>query len=145
MYRVIAILILACGLLGAGYYWGSGQVVVEKGETVTVVRDRIVTRIVEVKPDGTTTTTESTEEHHQDTSHTEVHEGPSTSSKVQANYRLGLSYWAGSPADVLELRRGYDGLSLSASRRIIGPIWIDGQVRPFGDRKEVALGLFVQF
>ena len=143
MYKIIAALILALCFLAGGYYWGSGNVIVEKGETVTVIKDRIITKTIIRRPDGTTEEVIKEETINHETSNTQVSTKPGPENK--ANYRIGAAYWVRSTADVLRPEKPYDGVSLSVSRRIAGPAWIDVLAKPFGVRREVALGFSVQF
>lgn len=149
MWKLIVVLVLACCLVGAGYWWGSGtvveKIVKEQGETHTVVQDHVITKIVERKPDGTTVETTKDET-------VEKQEETKTSSTVRdtapgenrPNYTVGASYWVRSSTDALGFGRQLDGYSFSVSRRLVGPIRGDVQARPFG-RREVALGLSVEF
>jgi hypothetical protein len=143
MYKIIAALVLALCFLAGGYYWGSGNVIVEKGETVTVIKDRIITKTITRKPDGTIIETVKEEEHDSSQTNTTVSTKPGPENK--ANYRIGAAYWVRSTADVLRPEKPYDGISLSVSRRIAGPAWVDVLAKPFGVRREVALGVSVQW
>lgn len=148
-YKLLALLVGLLAAFGGGYYYGSGQVVTntvtQKGDTVTVTKDHVITQIVETHADGTSTTTTKTEEvsTNQKSQTSEVSRNVSPGAASGPNYRLGAQYWVGSISDVTKGKS--DQLGITGSRRLLGPVWLDGEVRPFGDKKEVAVGASVQF
>jgi hypothetical protein len=139
--------------LGGGYILGyqnrevvtDTRIVHERGEKEIVYRDRIVTRTIVRKPDGTTTETETTEE--RDRTERERNDRSSSetvaASRSASRYRLGTSYWASSTSDVRELSR--TNLELHGAVNLLGPLDLELGTRPLGDRKEVSLGLSIRF
>lgn len=139
MWKVALALILLAAAAGTGYYYGSGNVVKEKGETITVIRDRIVTHTVIRNPDGTVTETTKEEEiNHSTASVTE-----STTPKAQSRYRVGANYSLARRSDITDA--GIRNMGITGSIRALGPIWLDAEIRPFGPRKEAAVGVSIEF
>lgn len=149
MWKIGLALIVLIGAFGGGYYYGSGNVITNtvtvKGDTVTQTVDHVVTQIVEKKPDGTVTTTTKTEEV---AAHTETKESQTATqtvpASVGASYKVGAEYWANSVNSLGDWNRP-DNYSVYLSRRMVGPLWGDVQVRPTGSQKSVALGLSVEW
>lgn len=147
MWKYIIALLIPIAAFSGGYYYGSGNVITKivetKGETVTVVKDRIITRTVVRHPDGTVTETTKEEEINHNTTSTTTVRDNSTIPKARADYRLGAQYWVGSISDAGGWNN--DHLGITGSRRVWGPVWVDASARPFGPKKEISLGLAMEF
>lgn len=147
MWKLGVAVVVLLGSFGGGYYYGSGQkeiqVVTEKGETQIVEREKVITRIVEVLPDGTKRETIREEESKREETNRTVIVNPTPANRE--DYRVGVAYWASSTSDVLGSGRGSDGIGFSVSRRLLGPAWVEVSARPIGPKKEVALGVSVQW
>lgn len=150
-YKLLAALIMFLSAFGIGYWKGSGQVVEkivkEQGETKTIVQDHIITKTIVRNPDGTTTETTKDEtiakQEETHTSKVATETGPN-SAGAGGRYKLGLQYWAGSSSDILRPTDWKSQLGIQAGYNVFGPIWIDGEIRPWG-HKEAALGFSFQF
>ncbi len=151
MNKYVALLIAAVVLFGAGFYAGKGQTQVEiqekvvyrDSETRVEYRDRTVTVTKIVRPDGTTEETTRTEEKEKSEETTIVErdrQKEKLTTLVLSDYSLGLKYWA-SLSDKLDIR-DRNNYELTAARRLIGEVWVQGGVRM---DKSVAVGLSVQF
>lgn len=152
MIKYIVALFIPILAFAGGYYTASKQVevvekvIVKEGETKTVVQEKIITRTVVKHPDGTTT--ETTREENRDVATEErVRESDSGTTRTTVssggNYRLGVYYGMRSISDAYQPNDWRSNTSVYVSRRIVGPVWIDVGGRPYGDRKEVTLGLAV--
>ncbi len=143
------ILIVAAG--GTGYYYGKGDVIVQKevttvkGDTQVVVHDHIITVTRTVRPDGTTMETTRTEEKAKtEESHTSTRDTSSTVTPIAAlpNYSLGVNYgirYSGLLDDVV--RPDPQQVQVQFGRRFLGPVW--GEVG--AGLKQVTLGVRVEF
>lgn len=134
-YTIGGLLIVVVGLVG--YYLGQGQVeiqtvervITKEGESRVEYKDRIVTVIRTVKPDGTVTETTKTE----DKSGTKEKKSSETATDkerivtpVLAKYSLGLRYWNKVALDSLvKPSLEYDRLEVSVGHRVWGGLWAD--------------------
>ena len=124
---------------GVAYWYGTtkAKVVTQEGESHTIVKDRVVTVIKTVKPDGTVTETTTTADHSQNNS--ESHSS-ALSEKVLAGWALGVHY---RPDLGNVLTHQWNAWELEGSRRLLGPTWISATVNPL--RREISLGIRYEF
>lgn len=148
MWKLYLALALIGASFGGGYYYGSSQVsekvTTVKGDTVTVVRDRIVTKTITRQPDGTVTETTKEEEINHNTETRTVSTDTSRGPSSGPQYSAGAGYWMGSSRDVLEGWK-YSNVSVNVGRRIIGPVWATVEARPIGDKKEISAGVRIEW
>lgn len=142
---VIALILLVGSGLG-GYYLGRGQkeiqVVEKEGKTVIQYKDRIVTVIRTVKPDGTVTEITKTEEKSRDTE-IDTRSTSTDTKSLASNYSLGVKYWLPISVDIINPSQySLGGLEVTGGYRLVGDSWLDLGVKL--DRS-VALGLSVKF
>lgn len=149
-YKILGCLLLIGVAFGGGFYTGKGQkqveiqehVVHEKGDTKTVIKDRIVTVTRTVKPDGTVTETTKTEDKDKTqevkTSVTEK-DTDTTIKPVLSTYSLGLAAAKRWDGDLLEK----PDFGVTAGYRVLGEVWVKGTVIPA--QKTGLLGIEFQF
>lgn len=145
---IITLSLTALGF-ASGLYIGQGQkevqVVEKKGDTQVIYKDRIVTVTKTIQKDGTVTETTKTEDKDINrNTHTVDTEHLSTPVKL-AQYRLGVSYWfqyneilGEQQSHIFDYR---NQVSAVASRRLLGPVWVDLYLR----KQEAAVGLSLEF
>lgn len=146
MYKIFGVLIALVLAAAAGFDYGRGQgktITVEKEvvRTETQWKDRIVTVVRTVKPDGTVEEKTVTEDK-EGASKKEKDKVDSITTSTLAQYSLGLRYQ--SPyRDLISqaIESPYKGVEVSAGRRILGPIW--GEMG-FGIER-VTLGIRYEF
>ena len=147
MWKLGLAVVVLLSSFGVGWYYGSGQkevqVITKEGKTTTIVKDKIITKIVEVFPDGTRK--ETTKEEESSRKETIKETITDTGTPVKEDYRVGAAYWVRNVSDVMEPGHISNGLSVSLSRRVAGPIWVEVQGRPSGNRKELAVGVAIQW
>lgn len=158
LHEILLALAILIGVFLAGFYEGRGdrqiethtvvQTETKTGDTQIVYRDRIVTQVVEKKPDGTVTTTTKTEQvaDNIERKTAETDKSSDTSTKtapVLSNYSLGLAY-VSSYSELLDLTKpGWSNLEVTAGRRLLGDTWLTLGVQPVG--RGFSLGLSIQF
>lgn len=144
MYKYIFALALLIGVFGGGYYLGRGKrevITVEKtGETHTVYRDRIVTVMKTVHPDGTVTEITKTEDKSGGTDSI-THDKSNQTRSLASNYSIGLKYWQRYADGIVPAPRDLGRYEAVVGRRIIGDMWVDLGVR----KEEAALGVRLEF
>lgn len=145
MWKVILPVILLLIAGGTGYYYGSQKppVTIEKIVTRTEIVEKIVTKSVERKPDGTVIETTKEEDRHEAIKQEQGTTTKGGSGYASPDYRIGLRYWASSSDPVLEPR--WNNIGVSLGRRIVGPVWADFEFKQKETKKEFALGFSVQF
>jgi hypothetical protein len=137
---VIVIVLLATAFAG-GLYLGRGQrevvTVEKKGEERLVYKDKIVTVIRTVRPDGTVTEETRTEDRSGTKSSSTTDRSVAT--KSQSKYRLGVKYWK-DYADPLNFNpiKDVEGI---AGLRLLGPVHLELGIR----KDSAAIGLSLEF
>ena len=133
--KALVALFLLLAAFAGGAYWGRGQreVVVTEGKTVEKVEERIVTVTKVIRPDGTIEETTKTEEKQTDTKTKE--KSKATSAAQLAQYGVGV-------AALASLRNFPEHeYSVTLSRRILGPAWLELQ----GTKQAVGVGVRIEF
>lgn len=146
MYKIFGILTAVTIAGAAGFYYGSGRgktVTVEKEvvRTETRWKDRIVTVIRTIKPDGTVVEETRTEDK-EGSSVKDKQNDVVTTMPVLAKYSLGASYgvrYRDLLGDVS--RPNPDRGEMRLGRRILGPVW--GEVGL--GLKQVTFGIRYEF
>lgn len=145
--KILAAFLLLLGAFAAGIRWGSTTQVIEKevkGDTVTVVKDRIVTVIRTVHPDGTVTETTKTEEKDKTKKKKETKTEPVVISKPKSKYSVGYvlrPHWPRGEKDLLPGPAISHGVSVGYN--LLDPLWLKFGIIP--SDKIYTLGLEVQF
>ena len=145
--KLIVAALLVIGAYIAGVRWGSVTTVIEKevkGETVTVVKDRIVTVTRTIHPDGTVTEITKTEEKDKTKKKKETKTEPVVVSKPKAKYAVGYilrPHWPTGDKDLLPGPAISHGVSVGYN--LLDPLWLKFGVIP--SDKIYTLGLEVQF
>lgn len=139
--------LLILGAFIAGIRWGSVTTVIEKevkGETVTIVKDRIVTVTRTIHPDGTVTETTKTEEKDKTKKKKETKTEPVVVSKPKPKYSVGYvlrPHWPRGDKDLLPGPTISHGVSVGYN--LLDPLWLKFGIIP--SDKIYTLGLEVQF
>lgn len=146
MYKLLAVLVLLGLAFGAGMYIGRGtqqvitqdRIVYKEGETKVV--DHIVTVTRTVQKDGTVTETTKTEDKDTDKKTAEKEKDHSSVvTPMLSQYKLGIRlHELRSTGDLTD----YTKVELDVSRRVLGPLWLDGGI---GIDKSITLGVSYEF
>jgi hypothetical protein len=145
--KLILILVATVGAFILGARVASTTTVVEKevkGETVTIVQDRIVTVTRTVHSDGTVTETTKTEEKSKNKKKKETKTEPVVISKPKAKYAIGYVLrpkWPRGQNDLLPGPAISHGVSIGYN--LLDPLWLKFGIIP--SDKIYTLGLEVQF
>lgn len=141
MWKIILPIVLLLMAAGGGYYYGSQKepVVIEKVVTKTEIQEKIITRTVIRRPDGTIEETTKEENRKETSKQKEDTVAKGGTGRSNSDYRVGLRYWASSPIDAIQ--PGWDDAGVSLGRRVIGPVWLDLEA----NRKQMAMGVSVQW
>jgi hypothetical protein len=129
--------------LAGGLYLGRGQVEVREvlkeveGKTKIVEVEKIITVTVVKQPDGTTTTTTKTEDKKKDTQVSNKSTDKS-STKSPALAQWGVGGGISARFGQFPLKPEYYG---SVSRRVLGPVWVEGQ----GSIQSASIGVRLEF
>lgn len=122
---------------GAGYYLGTGnvqieeKVIVKQGEDKIQIVERVVTRTVTIKPDGTRTETETTKDVTRDEQHSDTElSKDKTVTPILAQYSLGIRFSADYKdiANIYNDAQNKDNYTVQLGRRLLGPVWIEAGV-----------------
>lgn len=133
--------VLLAAAFAGGLYLGRGQrevvTVEKKGEERLVYKDKIITVIRTVKPDGTVTEETRTEDRSGTKSSSTTDRSVAT--KSQSKYRLGFKYWK-DYSDPLNFQPSKDVEGI-AGLRLLGPVHLELGVR----KDSASIGLSLEF
>lgn len=124
----------------AGWYYGQGQVVIQKEyvEGEVKIIQHVVTVEKTVHPDGTITERTITEDKKQEE---RTEESRMEQSPAVAQYSLGLQYVSGWGNREFENYKDWSHYQFVGGRRFLGPLWIE----VLGSSEQFGLGLRVEF
>lgn len=146
-YKLLALLIVLAGTFVGGFFLGKGKkevtTITKQGEKEVVYKDRIVTKIIEKKPDGTIIEKTVTEDKSGKTTEKQVDKSTQVKSAL-AKYSLGLGIERIVTTESIgktfrEYTESYYG---SVGVRVWGPAWAELQYQP--RTNELRLGLRVE-
>jgi hypothetical protein len=139
--QIAGIVLLIAVAFAGGLYLGRGQrevvTIEKKGEERLVYKDKIVTVIRTVKPDGTVSEETRTEDRSGTKSSSTTDR--SVAIKSQSKYRLGVKYWK-DYSDPLNFNPVKDVEGI-AGLRLFGPVHLEVGVR----KDSAAIGLSLEF